>query len=392
MANDSGCFRSSSYAVQDGLISEETKLRNDLAHIFSGTRHTGDDTMTLKDINEWSELNIVSAAVIICMVQGLQLPSTALDHAVKVITSAHTAATLDDLRRVDAQTRAGPPLLDNPLFYQLVMAAALKNNNRPLFRAMMSASTTFPSPPPGHQLLFSPERHPRLPLSAGQQATFGGKSSYGHAALRGQPDNGCDLWADMIEAGWALPRAYMQIWAATSSVPSAGLRLLNLLVSRGVVLDDATLYFAQMYGTPEVFSRLLDTKPLPSDPPARQSLLHLAAHHGDVDGVRELETLFAHGISAADVNWRPGPEVPVSMPRGREDKVPYRTALHTAAERGHAGVVEWLIKHGAEATYDYHHQEPLDLARAEGHENVVAVFGRYPECTAIKPWFWKSWF
>ncbi|KAH7362757.1 hypothetical protein B0T11DRAFT_281362 [Plectosphaerella cucumerina] len=80
------------------------------------------------------------------------------------------------------------------------------------------------------------------------------------------------------------------------------------------------------------------------------------------------------------------------MPMYREDKVPYQTPLHVAAERGHAGVVEWLIQHGAKASYDYLHQEPLDLARREGHENVVDVFKRHPECRASTPWFWKSWF
>jgi hypothetical protein len=269
------------------------------------------------------------------------------------------------------------------------MAAALKNNNRPLFRTMISAAKA--SPPRGHQLLFSPERHPLKPLDPGQMATFGGRDGYGHGALRGQPDNGCDLWADMIEAGWALPRAYMQIWAVTGPAPAAGLRLLDLLAARGVPIDDATLYFAQMYGVPEVFSRVLDAQ-VPEAPAARRDMLVLAAHHGDIDGVRELEALFAHGLSAQDVNWRPGPEVPVSMPMYREDKVPYQTPLHVAAERGHAGVVEWLIQHGAKASYDYLHQEPLDLARREGHENVVDVFKRYPECRASTPWFWKSWF
>ena len=48
-------------------------------------------------------------------------------------------------------------------------------------------------------------------------------------------------------------------------------------------------------------------------------------------------------------------------------------------------MVEWLITHGAEASHDYYGKDPYDLAKGEGHEDVLAVFDRFPECRARKP-------
>ena len=154
-------------------------------------------------MEEWSERDIVSAAILNCMVQGLQPPS---GPSAAFSTSSHSklikfigaqelvinlivqsaASCQDELRKTD---REQEPILDIPVLYQVIMAAALKNGNRPLVREMMSAA----APAPGHDRLFGAQRHRSDLLWPGRLGTFGGEDGYGHKALDGQADNGCDL-------------------------------------------------------------------------------------------------------------------------------------------------------------------------------------------------------
>lgn len=279
---------------------------------------------------------------------------------------------MDELRKID---REKEPILGIPVLYQLIMAAALKNGNRALVREMASTAT----PAPGHDLLFGAQRHRSDVLWPGRLGTFGGENGYGHEALDGQADNGCDLWADMIEVGWAVPRPHMQIWAATSGLPGPGTRLLDILTQNKIEIGDRAALVALQHEKFDILAHILKFH-VPKDESLRQNMLCVAA----VRGVKWLELLFQHDVD--DLNWWPQPEhAPISTPTRREDGVPHRTPLHVAALSGNAEVVEWLIRHGAEATRDDYGEDPYDLAKREGHEDVLAVFDRFPECRAARP-------
>ncbi|MBE3048706.1 hypothetical protein IMZ48_40650, partial [Candidatus Bathyarchaeota archaeon] len=99
---------------------------------------------------------------------------------------------MEDLRNND---KGQEPILGIPVFYQLIMAAALKHGNRSLVREMIAAAP----PAPGHDLLFGPKAE-FIPCPGGQ-LTFGGGKGYGQVDMDGQADNACDLWAEMIESG-----------------------------------------------------------------------------------------------------------------------------------------------------------------------------------------------
>lgn len=183
----------------------------------------------------------------------------------------------------------------------------------------------------------------------------------------------------MIEAGWAVPRAHMQIWAATSRLPGSGIRLLDILVQHKIEIGDRAALVALQHKKFDILARLLKLH-VPEDKFTRQNLLCVAA----VYGVKWLELLFQHGVD--DLNWRQGPEYgPTPTLTRREDGVPHRTPLHVAALCGNAEVVEWLIRHRAEAARDYYGEDPYDLAKSEGHEDVLTVFERFPECRAARP-------
>lgn len=114
----------------------------------------------------------------------------------------------------------------------------------------------------------------------------------------------------------------------------------------------------------------------PEDEFIRQNLLCVAAMYG----VKWLELLFQHGVD--DLNW---PEHgPIPALTSREDGVPHRTPLHVAALCRNAEAVGWLIRHGAKDTRDCYEEDTYDLAKSKGHEDVLAVFDRFPECRAVR--------
>lgn len=71
---ESLCFWASLRAYKAGEISEATKLQHDLAHVVAGTDHPDEIQINASQVEEWSERDIVSAAVLNCMVHGLRLP------------------------------------------------------------------------------------------------------------------------------------------------------------------------------------------------------------------------------------------------------------------------------------------------------------------------------
>ena len=71
---ESLCFWASWGAYKHGKISERIKLQYDLAHVFTSTRHPEEVPIKASEVNDWSERDIVSAAVLNCLVQELKPP------------------------------------------------------------------------------------------------------------------------------------------------------------------------------------------------------------------------------------------------------------------------------------------------------------------------------
>ena len=168
-------------------------------------------------------------------------------------------------------------------------------------------------PAPGHDLLFGPKGRfiPRGPLK------FGDTEGYGHGDLEGQADNGCDLWVDMINAGWAVPRDYMQIWAATSNLPDPGIRLLDTLVRHKIEIQDRIAWFALYQERYDLLAYILKLH-TPEDDSQCQDLLRLAASHRD--GVKYLELLWQHGVN--NLNYREASSGYPSYAQGRQNPGP----------------------------------------------------------------------
>ena len=187
--------------------------------------------------------------------------------------------------------------------------------------------------------------------------------------MANQADNACDIWIAMIRAGWAVPRAYMLRWIARSASTEVGKELLSLLMEHGIEIGDQAA-FATLYSKK---FELLDyslTLHTPNEDRWRWEMLNYAASLGS-DGTKYVELLFRHGVDC--INWR-DPDKRESMPMHRDDRVPRRTPLHSAAQVGPPELVERLIKHGAEPFNDYFSMTALDLAKSEGKADVVAVF------------------
>lgn len=178
----------------------------------------------------------------------------------------------------------------------------------------------------------------------------------------------------MIKAGWAIPRQYMQTWAASSATMEAGRQLFDTLAEKGVKIELWAVRTALSYKKYELLEVALGNY-TPKGPEERYELLCAAAHLNP-DGLRFFKLLNQHGVN--NFNWIPPQTGVVSMPMYREDKVPSRTPLHIAASEGDPKVVDWLIRRGAKASTDYFGMNALQLAKSMGRNDVVAVFERHP--------------
>lgn len=266
--------------------------------------------------------------------------------------------TLDQLRMIDFPQSS---ILSNPLLNQVLVATALQAGNRSLVRDLITSV----QPGPGHDLLFGADKG--LQTLGGSAHDFSGHKAYGHGALAGQPDNGCEIWVTMIRAGWAVPRQYMQGWAATSAAVDAGKQLFDVLLEHNVEITGSAAFAAVMHGRYELLDYALNIC-TPADELTRNMLLEQAATRE----LRYIKLLFEYGVD--DINWIPGGAA--SMPRSREDTIPSRTLLHAAAEYGEPEVVDILLRHGAEIRRDYFGRTPLDLARNAGRAEVMEILTR----------------
>lgn len=66
----SECFYGSWDDHRNGRISFEVHLRNNLRHILGGTRHNEDAHINDKEVMFWSERDLTSAAVMVCMLHS----------------------------------------------------------------------------------------------------------------------------------------------------------------------------------------------------------------------------------------------------------------------------------------------------------------------------------
>lgn len=106
------------------------------------------------------------------------------------------------------------------------------------------------------------------------------------------------------------------------------------------------------------------------------SLLHLAARFGQAEVI---ELLIERGCPVEAHGPRPGADRILDLTANRD----LGTALHVAAEEGHAKAVAALLKAGADPdSLDHEGQTPLHRAAAKGHAEVVRLLlaawcGRY---------------
>ncbi|KAH8594131.1 hypothetical protein B0O99DRAFT_189079 [Bisporella sp. PMI_857] len=366
-AQASLCFYQSVNAYKDGRISFEEHIRNAFSHVFARTRHRPcDDEVDEERVIYWTGRDALIAAVHVCLLQrdsklSLREDTDAEETLVKMLLSIK-AATLAGLRAMNQSAS----VLAVPLLYQLLVYVALEHGNLNLVREMI-----FDAPPgPGFHLLFSPPKEPSGPTLR----KFGETRAIGPAVLDGQTSNGCELYTDLIKAGWAQPRGYMQQWAASSSDIKVGIQLLNVLVERGVRIDEPALYTAVMVGEVAMLEYLLPIY-TPEEPSKHHMLLKLAAGR-KLNGVKRLEVCFKHRMD--DINWMPSPPTSHIDVRGHQEMRPLcETPLHMAAESGDPAAVEWLIRHGARRLKNSYDQDQVQRANMYEREDNLLVFQKY---------------
>ena len=73
--SESLCLWASRRAYKAGDISEETRLRHDLAHIFAGVRHPEEGRLEASKVEDWAAImDMWCAAVLNCMLQEIRPP------------------------------------------------------------------------------------------------------------------------------------------------------------------------------------------------------------------------------------------------------------------------------------------------------------------------------
>ncbi|KAH7304178.1 hypothetical protein B0I35DRAFT_445638 [Stachybotrys elegans] len=275
---------------------------------------------------------------------------------------ASKALSLDDLRRMDQQADKG--ILGDPRLYQILVAAAFQAGNRLLVRQMIHAAP----PPPGVSILFAGVR--------AVKSTFGGISGYGHAALSGQDDNGCDLFVDLINAGWAVPHPDMAVWPIYSQSIQAGKALMNTLVQHNVAIDERPAICAISSQNLDMLDFALQIHTPTDEKTQFYLLLYAAQWPAPPERLKYLEILWNHGVHT--LNWRLT-EIKVAV-RSPDEITWEKTALHVAVQADDAEMVEWLIQRGAKTFRDKYGKNPFEYAKLRGNKDVLAVFERYPDC------------
>ncbi|KAK7738423.1 hypothetical protein SLS62_011400 [Diatrype stigma] len=361
------CFYKNKSARKYGEISLEKYLRNGLSHVFAGVRHPEDARLDAGDAGDWAFEDIVLASIKVCMLYGdpnpcpgpysfvFRVPAARLsivpsdlspgaeeDALVEMLLNCESG-TLDGLREIE-QIK-GVLILNTPVFCQIIVAMALSQGNRQLVKEIISR---YP-PAPGHELLFGTEKGG--PTTDSAEVTFGSRRALSHKVFQGQADNGCELWSAMIRAGWAVPRRYMQAWAASSPSPAAGIELLKTLADRGVKIEKGTVDAALWYGHASVLDYVLSQYVPDNGDPLTCAVDEREAHDFLIaaarrkrGGVEQLEVLFQHDIN--DIHWMPEVDQNATAdPRylaelERNANLPQQTPLHAAAALGNLEVVE----------------------------------------------------
>lgn len=159
------------------------------------------------------------------------------------------------------------------------------------------------------------------------------------------------LHPGLLNATWQkLDETALQAAGHTGQRPIA-----EFLLGEGAPLN---VYAAAMLGLRERVAAFLEREPALAATPGVHgiSLMFHAAMSGD-PAVAELA--LARGGGALD------------------------QALHGAARFGHAAMVEWLLRNGAEDINlpNYEHQTPLQVARKHGHHAVVDLLLRHGAAT-----------
>jgi hypothetical protein len=247
-------------------------------------------------------------------------------------------------------------VLSDPSLAQILLARTLMVGNRPL------AKDTINNVPaaPDHDLVFSPES-----ISHTHTSVVDGRDFYGHRMFEGQQDNGCDVWIDMLATGWATPRDYMFLSAASSRDETHGRRLFDELVHRGLLPDWDIVHIALVFGQSGFVNLLLDkcieaSGDIPRD--AVRRLWMTAVHRDDVWLLKIFSQRGIGSVSTTAGPPRHGTSAPVAQ-RTPNAPGPLQTLLHEAAECGSPAVVEWLIDHGVANIRNAQGQTAYDSAK-----------------------------
>lgn len=276
-------------------------------------------------------------------------------------------ATLDDLRRSDEGTpESGVSRLLTPPISQIIIAAAFQAGNRDLVQSMIANTP----PPKGIQLLYSG--------ACSRFAEFSGVRGHGHGALRGQRDNACGLFAQLIQAKWSVPDEDMQPWIPASGSLEEGKALLSSLAQHGVPISHWTWANALSRKKLDLAEAILQAPTAQFDEHAQFDMLRMAITSLNTSQERLacLESLWRNNIRA--LNWRLT-KMPLGI-RGREDINWDRTALHEAVHADDVEVVTWLVQRGAKSLRDQYDKSPFDYAKEKDRKEILDVFEKQPEC------------
>ncbi|KAH7304012.1 hypothetical protein B0I35DRAFT_445716 [Stachybotrys elegans] len=337
---NSRCYWASCNELRAGSISIEDYLRDHTSHIFRGVRHEYCQGQSSDDVAQRSENDVFWAATMACMLG--EAPDPATEEPLISMLLACETSTWDQIQRLDDGIDTSTRVLSNPSLAQILLARTLMVGKRPLAKDMIHNVPAAPD----HDLVFSPEARGGHNCSCMVE----GRDFFTHRMFKGQKDNGCDIWVDMLATGWATPRHYMFLSAASGPDETHAHRLFEELVGRGLQPDWFDVQWAFAYGKAGIINLFLDkfieaNGDVPKDEDTVRALWMTVAR---TDEVQFFEILIQRGIGSVSTMIGPVYDTRSNREPQRSPEMPGppQPLLHEAARTGSPAVVEWLLDHG----------------------------------------------